>query len=118
MFDPQAGPTRDTHLYFNANQGLAAIRQGDWKLFLNTPDDPNEAKSAKEDANKSPKGGKAKKGHGDQSGLYNLSTDPGESKDVSAEQPDIVAKLQSEAKQRNAEIHKNKRPAGQLENAK
>ncbi|MCE9534776.1 MAG: sulfatase, partial [Planctomycetes bacterium] len=34
MFDAKAGPVRDVHLYFNAQMKLAAIRQGDWKLFL------------------------------------------------------------------------------------
>ena len=37
MFNPQADPVRDTHLYFTATQSLAAIRQGDWKLFLSAP---------------------------------------------------------------------------------
>ncbi len=118
MFDPQAGPVRNTHLYFTANSGLAAIRQGDWKLFLSTPDDETKAESDKEDGKPSPKPGKGKKGKGDQTGLYNLTADPGESKDVSAENPDIVTKLRAEAKQREGEIQKNKRPAGQTKDSK
>lgn len=35
LFDPQALPVRDTHLYFTGAGGLAAIRIGEWKLFLN-----------------------------------------------------------------------------------
>ena len=49
MFNPQADPVRDTHLYFTATQSLAAIRQGDWKLFLSAPAPNGKAKKAKAD---------------------------------------------------------------------
>ena len=90
---------------------LAAIRQGDWKLFLHTPGDDTEAISAEEDGKKSKKGD-GKKAGGKSPGLYNLADDPSETKDVSATHPEIVAKLLAEATQRDAEITKNKRPAG------
>jgi arylsulfatase A len=118
MFDPKAEAVRDTHLYYAANFGLAAIRQGDWKLFLNTSDEKAKAQSDKEDGKPARKAGKRKKGRGDQTGLYNLSTDPGEAKNVAAEHPEIVAKLRAEAKGRDAEVQKNKRPAGQIEGKK
>ena len=35
MFDPKSGPVRDTHLYFSGAGKLEAIREGEWKLFLN-----------------------------------------------------------------------------------
>ena len=103
MFDPQAGPVRDTHLYFSANQTLAAIRQGDWKLFLAAP--ANNGKAKKNQAAKDATTGPV---------LYNLTTDPSEANDVAAKHPEIVAKLQAEAAQREAEIKEHRRPAGQL----
>jgi arylsulfatase A len=47
--------------------------------------------------------------------LFDLATDPGETKNVAAEHPDIVAKLQASATEHEAEISKNKRPAGTVE---
>lgn len=109
MFDPQSGPVRDTHLYFTANQTLAAIRQGDWKLFLAAPTGNGKAKKAKVAKNESAPTGPE---------LYNLATDPSETKDVAAEHPEIVTKLQAEAARREAEIKQNRRPAGQLSSTK
>jgi len=48
-------------------------------------------------------------------GLVNLATDPGETKNVAGEHPEIVAKLQALAKEHEAEIKANKRPAGSVE---
>jgi arylsulfatase A-like enzyme len=96
MFDPQAAPVRDTHLYFNANQQLQAIRVGDWKLFL--PAAASAKKKATVPAN----------------ALFNLATDPTESTDVAAEHPEVVARLKAEASRREAEIQAHKRPAGTL----
>ncbi len=105
MFDPNAGPVRDTHLYFTANQTLAAIRQGDWKLFL--PDTAaGNTKNAKAKKNAAPVGAE----------LYNLATDPVEAHDVAAENPEIVSRLKAEAARRDAEIRAHRRPAGQLAN--
>jgi arylsulfatase A-like enzyme len=95
MFDPKSGPVRDTHLYFTANQTVAAIRQGDWKLFLANPQGRKNA---------APSGPV----------LYDLARDPGETKDVAAEQADVVAKLKEEAARREAEIKEHRRPAGKL----
>lgn len=107
MFDAKAGPVRDTHLYFTANQTLAAIRHGDWKLFLSTPAAKANAKPGKP----------AKKADNETATgpvLYNLATDPTETTNVAAEQPEIVAKLQADAAQRVAEITQHRRPAGQF----
>jgi arylsulfatase A len=109
MFDPQAGPVRDTHLYFTANQSLAAIRQGDWKLFLPAPAANGNAKKDKGAKNAALPTGAV---------LYNLATDPVEAKDVAAENPDVVTRLQAEAAKREAEIKAHRRPAGQLSDAK
>jgi arylsulfatase A len=101
MFDPASKPVRNTHLYFTANQTLAAIRQGEWKLFLTAP----LGKAKKNKAAPDTAGGPV---------LYNLDTDPAESKDVAADNPDVVAKLQAIAAEREAEIKRNRRPVGQL----
>ncbi len=110
MFDPDAKPVRDTHLYFGANQQLQAIRQGDWKLFLNAPGEPGAAGGP--DAQKP----NAKKDAGP--GLYNLATDLGETKDVAAAHPDVVAKLLKEATERAAEVEAHRRPPGRVVGAK
>ena len=109
MFDPKSGPVRDTHLYFTANQSLAAIRQGGWKLFLSAPANNGKAK-------KNAKAAKDAKSETAAPGpvLYNLATDPSESKDVAADNVEVVTKLQAEAARREAEIKEHRRPAGQL----
>jgi len=108
LVNPKAGPVRDTHLYFTANQTLAAIRQGNWKLFLEAPAANGKAKknkAAKDDQKeKSPSGPV----------LYDLASDPVESKDVAAEHADIVSGLKAAAAEREAEIKLHRRPAGQL----
>ena len=107
MFDAKAGPVRDTHLYFSANQTLAAIRQGDWKLFLTAPVAAGKGKK---------KAAKVAPGDAPSSGpvLYSLADDPGETKDLSTERPDIVATLKAEASRLEAEIKEGRRPAGQI----
>ena len=109
MFDPKAGPVRDTHLYFAANSSLAAIRQGEWKLLLSAPNRNGKAKQGKARD-------KAATNEAEAMGplLFNLATDPGETKNVASDQPEIVAKLKSEALRRETEIQEHRRPAGQL----
>jgi arylsulfatase A-like enzyme len=103
MFKANAGPARDTHLYIGGNNA-AAIRQGDWKLFLKgDAADKKDKKAAGK--TKPPKGGPVPS-------LYNLATDPGETQDVAAANPEIVARLKQELLTRDAEIHANKRPVG------
>jgi arylsulfatase A-like enzyme len=72
-----AKPARDTFYYYRGLR-LEAVRHGDWKLQLANP-------AKKADA----KGGAFKPR------LYNLKTDVGESKDVAAEHPDVVKKLEA-----------------------
>jgi arylsulfatase A len=107
MFDPQAALVRDTHLYFTANQTLAAIRQGDWKLFLTAPAAAGKGRK---------KAAKAAQGETASSApvLYNLADDPGESKECSAEHSDVVARLKAEASRLEAEIKEHRRPAGEI----
>ncbi len=117
LFQPDPSPVRDTHLYFTANQSLAAIRQGDWKLFLSTP-----AVEGGNGKGKSGKGNKAspKQGASQPMGpmLYNLVQDPAEAQDVAADHPDIVEKLVAEAQRREKEIQQQRRPVGQLGDSK
>ena len=111
MFDPKAGPVRDTHLYFGGSKlvdtNLVAIRQGDWKLFPSAPRDTASGGKPNDAANeKNPPA------------LYNLESDPGETKDVATEHPEIVSKLLDQANKREAEIKEHRRPAGQAAGAK
>jgi arylsulfatase A-like enzyme len=103
MFKANAGPVRDTHLYIGGNNA-AAIRQGDWKLFLKGDAAGKKAKKAA-GKTKPPKGGPVPS-------LYNLATDPGETQDVASANPEIVARLKQELLTRDAEIQANKRPVG------
>ena len=118
MFEAKPGPVRDTHLYFSGNGKLEAIRQGQWKLFLTknqgggkTVRPTNNAVNA----NKKPQDGEA---NADDFTLYDLATDLGETMEVSADHRDIVAKLKSEAAQREAEIREHQRPAGEHKETK
>lgn len=107
MFQANAPPVRDTHLYFSGNGSLGAIRQGEWKLFL------TEAKKA--GGRKGAAADNAKPDNATEKGnLYNLAKDPGESRDVAAEHPDVVARLRAEAQRREQEIKEHRRPAGEL----
>jgi arylsulfatase A len=108
MFDPNAGAVRDTHLYFTANQTLAAIRQGDWKLFLTSPTNTAKKAAAKKAATESEVAGPV---------LYNLAIDPTESNNVAAEHLEIVAKLQADAARREAGIKEHRRPSGKVGNS-
>ncbi len=101
MLNPTAPAVRDTHLYFRGNSQLGAIRQGDWKLFLDSPMQPSNAKQKNSDS--------AVAG-----ALFDLAKDPAETTDLAAQHPDLVAKLRSEAQRRLEEIKANQRPAGEL----
>ena len=108
MFDAKAKPVRDTHLYFNAQGNLAAIRRGDWKLFLPSPLSAgmNLGAAAKKEEKKQPPA---------RPQLYNLLTDPAESKDVAADEQKLVADLTKVAGELVAEIREHRRPAGKVE---
>jgi arylsulfatase A len=110
LLDATPSAVRDTHLYYGAALGkVVAIRQGDWKLFLDSPSE----KAAKNPKKADSEAG-ASSGRNDRV-LYNLKTDIAESKDVASEHPEIVARLTKEAKQRNSEILANQRPAGKAD---
>lgn len=71
-----AKPAHETFYYFRGLQ-LEGVRHGDWKLHF-----PAAPKKAKKEAAGKPR-------------LYNLRTDIGESKNVAADHPEIVQKLES-----------------------
>jgi len=98
MFQADAPAVRDTHLYFNGAGALAAIRQGDWKLFLKLPAAKGK-KAAVEPA------------------LYDLAHDPAETTDVSRQHGEVVARLRAEADKREREIREHRRPAGEIRGA-
>jgi arylsulfatase A len=108
LLEENPSAVRDTQLYVDfRGGGLSAIRQGDWKLFVGATGENNFKNSKK---------GKGGSGEDDEAKLllYNLKTDIGETTNVAAENPDIVARLKKEAEKRHAEIMKNRRPIGTL----
>lgn len=103
MMDDKAGPVRDVHLYCTANLAnpVQAIRMGDWKLFLPSPNEGGNEKKKKDKGN-TPEANM----------LFNLDKDPGETTNVYDKNPEIVEKLRKEARIRINEILANRRPAG------
>jgi arylsulfatase A len=83
-----AKPMRD-HVVLQDARATYAVRVGDWKLVerVGTP------KVAPRNKNAEKKAANAKKNAPDHDELYDLAADPGESKDVGAAHPEVVAKL-------------------------
>ncbi len=111
MFDPQAPAVRDTQLYFTGAGALAAIRINEWKLFLNGLPAAGNKKKAEE-------GAKKKIAELLNPALFNLTSDLGETKNVAADNPEIVTRLKAVAEKQLAEIKANQRPAGQARDNK
>jgi arylsulfatase A-like enzyme len=111
MFKAGAPPVRDTQLYFNAwDDKLGAIRQGDWKLFLTSPQ-----KIAQPKKGAAPKAKDASSAEVGEGALFDLAKDPYETTDVAAAHADIVARLRTEAQRRDQEIREHRRPAGNVQ---
>jgi arylsulfatase A-like enzyme len=108
MFDAKSAPVRHTHLYYR-DANLQAIRKDNWKLFFTAP-----VPAGKKADKKVAKAAAAPTGPE----LYNLADDPYETKNVAAENPQIVAQLQALGKERGDEIRDHKRPAGSLKEEK
>ena len=99
----------DAFYYFK--KGLRAVRSGSWKLVL-----PHESYYVFE------------VGSGGQPGvngnidiplsLYNLDTDPSESKDLASQYPEIVKRLRGLANDIEMDLKQNSRLAGQVDNPK
>ncbi len=87
-------PVHDTMLFGIARDKLA-VRQGPWKLIPFRQDDRGHSATNKK-AVEEKKGGEEKKvNNGPAIQLYNLETDPGESKNLANENPDKVRELQA-----------------------
>lgn len=111
MLDPQAGPVRDTHLYFDGSGKLQAVRQGDWKLFVGQS--VTKGKGNKNNKKSKDEALKKKAKSAGSGALYHLVDDPGESSNVAAEHPEVVARLVVAAERSATEINEHKRPVGQ-----
>ena len=94
----QAKSPHEAVFVYRGNE-LKAVRSGKWKLHLALP----AAKGAK---------GPSKPA------LYDLDADIGESKNVYAQHPEVVARLRARVKAFQEDLAKNKRPAGLVENPK
>ncbi len=79
----------------------STIRQGDWKLFLKE---------------QKPGGRRKNTGTATPAGsLYNVATDPGETKDVSSAHPEVVERLRKSAEAFEKDLAANSRPIGRLD---
>lgn len=86
------------YFYYGANE-LQAVRSGDWKLFF-----PHTARSMQgQEPGRDGKPGKYKPLRVGRE-LYNVREDLAESRDVAAEHPEIVAKLEALAEQARADL--------------
>ncbi len=105
LFGQSKDSPREAHYYFSS-YNLQAVRQGPWKLALETQRETM-GKDAASDASVNPR-------------LYNLDQEIGERTNLAAQHPDIVAKLTALAEKMTAEIGgnepKSRRPPGEVEN--
>ncbi|MGV2334440.1 MAG UNVERIFIED_CONTAM: sulfatase [Planctomycetaceae bacterium] len=105
LLGTSAASPRNAQFYFSALE-LQAVRQGPWKLAL-TPQPNDFGNGVAADAVVNPR-------------LYNLDFDIGETTNVAADYPEVVATLQTLASNMNAEIGGAnpvaRRPAGYVEN--
>ena len=105
LFGQSKDSPREAHYYFSS-YNLQAVRQGPWKLALETQRETM-GKDAASDASVNPR-------------LYNLDQEIGERTNLASQHPDIVAKLTALAATMTAEIGgnepKSRRPPGEVEN--
>jgi len=107
---PGAKSPHEAYFYYRGAR-LEAVRQGKWKLRLVGPRPPKRKKKtdkAKADKPAVPKAPPAPQ-------LYDLAADIGETTDVAAKNPDIVAKLKAIAAKFDAELKANARQPGKIE---
>lgn len=83
--DSGAKPPHEEAFYYFRGLKLEAVRAGDWKLQLPKPDAAGKEGGAPSSRKNEPPAPR----------LYNLANDIGESRDVSADNPEVVAKLQA-----------------------
>ncbi|TWU59253.1 Arylsulfatase [Rubripirellula tenax] len=113
LFDAHPAPVRETQLYYGWSQTgrLDAIRQGKWKLFLGSGDQPPKRYDNRPTNHRTRPVGEF------ETALFDLEADPYETTDVREKHPEIAARLKAEAAKRGAEISTNARPVGKLNQA-
>jgi arylsulfatase A-like enzyme len=94
---PDAKTPHEYYCYYWGNH-LDAIRSGDWKLHL-----PHSYRTLKGEPGRDGKPGLYQQAHTDLA-LYNLKEDIGESVDVKAQHPDVVARLKAYAELARKEL--------------
>jgi arylsulfatase A-like enzyme len=99
------GKTNVTPIAQQVIMAGSTIRQGDWKLYLRTEKlGGSAAKRGGSDRLPAPAGS-----------LFNVNTDPGETKDVAGEHPDVVQRLRAAAESFDKELAAHSRPIGRLD---
>ena len=97
--EPGAKNPHDAYFFYYGVNELQAVRSGDWKLFF-----PHTARTMQGQApGKDGIPGKYKPLHVDHE-LYDLKNDLGETKNVAAENPEIVQRLEALAERARADM--------------
>jgi arylsulfatase A len=93
-------------LYFYWNRELQAVRSGRWKLHF------DHDYRAQTEGTRSARGGKPGQYRQEKiaTSLFDLESDPGETKDVAADHPDIVGRLSALADRARADLGDSLRP--------
>ncbi len=137
LFGESGARARETFWYYSGDE-LHAVRQGDWKLhvpheYLVVAAEPGRSGKPSNWANMKPlshtvsgiRGIASRHGYRVEEigvALYDLKSDPGETKDLAASHPEIVARLQEQVRQARAELGDSltkatgsgRRPAGDV----
>ena len=90
-----SAPVHEAFYYFNGNR-LEAVRSGPWKLAIHDQGG----------------GAGAKKAAGQPLRLYNLNADIGETKDVAAQNPEVVQRLEKRVAEMDADLGASKQGPG------
>ena len=111
LMTAQAGAKspHEAYFYYKGSK-LEAVRQGKWKIRLVAQRPPKKKKTEKADAKKQ---AAPKPAPGPE--LYDLAADIGETTNVAANNPDVVARLTEIALKFDAELKADARPPGKIE---
>jgi arylsulfatase len=101
------GASPPTTMYFYAGTELQAVRAGPWKLHL-----PHSYETVTEPGMDGDPGQEASRAI--PMSLFDLDADPGETTDLSEQNPDVVSELTAAAAAFDADLKKNQRPPGRL----